>query len=85
MADFLIILKYFEHLVSNIMINLMILGLYKVVSSLQIKHLQTIKLSHAQIHLFVLVYFINEYLLIMAAIPSFLKLVPSYSFQSIQS
>jgi hypothetical protein len=85
MADFLIILKYFEHLVSNIMINLMILGLYKVVSSLQIKHLQTIKLSHVQIHLFVLVYFINEYLLIMAAIPSFLKLVPSYSFQSIQS
>lgn len=83
MANFLIILKYFDHLVSNIMVYLMILVLYKVVSSLQIQHLQTIKLSHIQIHLFVLIYFIHKYLLIMTAIPSFLKLVSSYSFKPI--
>lgn len=84
MADFLIILKHFEHLVSNIIIiYLMILVIYKVVSSLKIKQLNTIKLSHVYIHLLVLVYVVQKCLLVMAAISSFLELVTSYSFKSI--
>ena len=84
MADFLIILKHFEHLVSNIIIiYLMILVIYKVVSSLKIKQLKTIKLSHVNIHLLVLVYVVQKCLLVMAAISSFLELVTSYSFKSI--
>jgi hypothetical protein len=84
MADFLIILKHFEHLISNIIIiYLMILVIYKVVSSLKIKQLKTIKLSHVYIHLIVLVYVVQKYLLVMAAISSFLELVTSYSFKSI--
>jgi hypothetical protein len=84
MADFLIILKHFEHLVSNIIIiYLMILVIYKVVSSLKIKQLKTIKLSHVYIHLLVLVYVVQKCLLVMAAISSFLELVTSYSFKSI--
>jgi hypothetical protein len=84
MADFLIILKHFEHLVSNIIIiYLMILVIYKVVSSLKIKQLKTIKLSHVYIHLIVLVYVVQKCLLVMAAISSFLELVTSYSFKSI--
>jgi hypothetical protein len=84
MADFLIILKHFEHLISNIIIiYLMILVIYKVVSSLKIKQLKTIKLSHVYIHLLVLVYVVQKCLLVMAAISSFLELVTSYSFKSI--
>ena len=84
MADFLIILKHFEHLVSNIIIiYLMILVIYKVISSLKIKQLKTIKLSHVYIHLLVLVYVVQKCLLVMAAISSFLELVTSYSFKSI--
>jgi|LauGreDrversion2_3_1035106.scaffolds.fasta_scaffold194991_1 hypothetical protein len=84
MADFLIILKHFEHLVSNIIIiYLMILVIYKVVSSLKIKQLKTIKLSHVYIHLLVLVYVVQKCLLVMAAISSLLELVTSYSFKSI--
>ena len=84
MADFLIILKHFEHLVSNIIIiYLMILVIYKVVSSLKIKQLKTIELSHVYIHLLVLVYVVQKCLLVMAAISSFLELVTSYSFKSI--
>jgi hypothetical protein len=84
MADFLIILKHFEHLVCNIIIiYLMILVIYKVVSSLKIKQLKTIKLSHVYIHLLVLVYVVQKCLLVMAAISSLLELVTSYSFKSI--
>ena len=84
MANFLIILKHFEHLISNIIIiYLMILVIYKVVSSLKIKQLKTIKLSHVYIHLLVLVYVVQKCLLVMAAISSFLELVTSYSFKSI--
>ena len=84
MADFLIILKHFEHLISNIIIiYLMILVIYKVVSSLKIKQLKTIKLSHVYIHLLVLVYVVQKCLLVMAAISTFLELVTSYSFKSI--
>jgi hypothetical protein len=84
MADFLIILKHFEHLISNIIIiYLMILVIYKVISSLKIKQLKTIKLSHVYIHLLVLVYVVQKCLLVMAAISSFLELVTSYSFKSI--
>jgi hypothetical protein len=80
----MIILKHFEHLVSNIIIiYLMILVIYKVVSSLKIKQLKTIKLSHVYIHLLVLVYVVQKCLLVMAAISSFLELVTSYSFKSI--
>ena len=84
MANFLIILKHFEHLISNIIIiYLMILVIYKVVSSLKIKQLKTIKLSHVYIHLLVLVYVVQKCLLVMAAISTFLELVTSYSFKSI--
>jgi hypothetical protein len=84
MADFLIILKHFEHLISNIIIiYLMILVIYKVISSLKIKQLKTIKLSHVYIHLLVLVYVVQKCLLVMAAISSFLELITSYSFKSI--